>query len=109
MPEWAQRERQGDFEWITENLDSFWPLAKSEYEQIGRGVIVVDTTSRPTGEGHPYGYVTLAEVEQHGLADTSSMIEEYDPESEFVIVLWKSEDRISTYRIKPLKKSGKTT
>ena len=102
FPEWARKERQGDFEWIRENLDSFWPLANNEYERFGRGVIVVDTTSQPTGGGHPYGYVTLVEAEKQGLQDASRMIGEYDPKNEFVVLLWKSEGRISTYRIKHL-------
>lgn len=105
IPEWARKERQGDFGWIRENLDSFWPLAKSEFEQGGRGAILVDTTSQSSGGGHPYGYMTEADMELYDFGDTNRMLGEYDPEKEFVIVLWKSEDRISTYRIKPLQRN----
>jgi hypothetical protein len=43
--------------WITGNLHIFWPEAQAGYEDLGRGAIVVDTTLRPTGGGHPFGYL----------------------------------------------------
>jgi hypothetical protein len=67
---WAERERASDLAWISENMHVFWPVAQQGYEEQGRGAIVVDTTKRPTGEGHPFGYFTQAMVEQTGDEDT---------------------------------------
>ena len=103
IPDWAQRERRRDLDWIRENLDSFWPKAKEVFQESGRGAMVVDTTSRPTGEGNPYAYFpqeVMAEELQLD-EDTQRLVQEYDPETEFVIVLWKTGEKTSAYRVKP--------
>jgi hypothetical protein len=102
IPEWAHREHRRDFEWIRENLDSFWPFAKDVFQELGRGLIVVDTTSQPTGEGHPYGYFPRQDIEKAGDEDTTRIMGNYNPEEEFVILLIKPGERTSTYRIKPV-------
>ena len=99
FPAWAERERTGDLAWIKENLHVFWPVAQQGYEEHGRGAIVVDTTSRPAGEGHPFGYLPQVVVEQQGDEDAQRMVREYDPTWEMVTVLLKTHDRTSTYRI----------
>jgi hypothetical protein len=99
FPAWAERERTGDLAWIKENLNVFWPVAQQGYEELGRGAIVVDTTSRPTGEGHPFGYLPQAMVEQQGDKDAQRMVREYDPAWEMVTVLLKPDDRVSIYRV----------
>ena len=77
----------------------FWPAAQVGYETVGRGAIVVDTTSRPTGQGHPFGYLDQAAIEQGMPDDTQRLVGEYDPSREFVTALLKSQDRISSYRL----------
>ena len=99
MPEWARRERQNDLLWIQDNLHVFWPVATTGFAEGGRGAIVVDTTSRPTGEGNPYGYLLQAAFEHGDDEDIKRMIGEYDPRRELVLVLIKSENRTSTYRV----------
>ncbi len=99
IPSWAERERGVDMAWIRENLFVFWPLARQTFEDVGRGAIVVDTTTRPTGEGHPFGYFSQELLEGYGNEDTQRMVREYDPTWELVTVLLKSRERISTYRI----------
>ena len=99
FPEWAERERAGDMAWIRENLYIFWPAAQTGYETVGRGAIVVDITSRPTGEGHPFGYLDQAALEQSRDEDTQRMVREYNPSWEFVAALLKSQERISSYRV----------
>jgi hypothetical protein len=37
-------------------LHVFWRAVQSALSEQGKGAIVVDTTSRPTEEGHPFGY-----------------------------------------------------
>ena len=58
IPDWALSERQRDVEWIGENLQIFWPVVQEAFAKQGRGVLVVGTTSRPTGQGQlfvPHG------------------------------------------------------
>jgi hypothetical protein len=59
----------------------------------------VDTTSRPTGEGHPFIYLPQEKVEETGDTDAQRMVREYDPKWEFVAVLLKTHDRESIYRV----------
>lgn len=79
FPSWAERERASDLAWISENVHVFWPVAQQGYEEHRRGAIIVDTTQRPTGEGHPFGYFPQAMVEQTGDEDMQRMVREYDP------------------------------
>ena len=99
IPPWAERERTSDLAWIGENLQVFWPVAQVGFEELGRGAIVVDITSRPTGEGHPFGYLPREVLDQFGDGDTQRMVAEYDPAWEMVAMLLKPQDRSSTYRI----------
>ena len=99
FPAWAERGRAGDLAWIGENLHVFWPAAQMGYEELGRGAIVVDTTSRPTGKGHPFGYLPQEKVEESGDEDAQRMVGEYDPTWEMVTVLLKTDDRVSAYRV----------
>ena len=102
FPVWAERERGADLVWIQENLHVFWPVARDAYEELGRGAIVIDTTSRPTGEGHPFGYFPEETIDQYGDIDTKRMVKEYNPGWEMVAVLLKSQNRTSTYRVMAL-------
>ena len=100
IPDWARRERQPDLAWIVENIHIFWPAATTAFEKQGRGAIVVDTTSRPAGEGNPFGYFPQEFFEQRDYEDTNRMVAQYDPETELVVMLLKSIDRTSTYRLR---------
>jgi hypothetical protein len=99
IPEWAEQERPGDLGWVRENLDDFWLAAQRGYAAEGRGAIVVDTTVALSGAGHPFGYFPQAFLEQGGDAATLALIGAYDPSQEFVTVLIKTENRVSTYRV----------
>ena len=101
VPAWAQKERQADKGWISENFHIFWPAATVGFEEIGRGAIVVDTTSQPIqGAGNPFAYFPQAFMESYDDEDTQRMVQGYDPQKEFVVMLLKNHDRTSTYRIR---------
>jgi len=100
IPGRALRERQADLGWIVGNLDLFWTAAIAAFEDAGRGAIVVDTTSQPVpGAGHSFAYFSQEQVEDHGNEDAVRQMSEYDPAQELVVVLPKSGDRTSTYRV----------
>lgn len=99
IPPWAERERLRDMAWLSENLHIFWPAAQASYMEVGRGAIVVDTTVRPTGAGHPFGYYAEELIAVFGYPNAVRMVAEYEPEWQFVTVLLKMEGRMSTYRI----------
>jgi len=100
IPDWAQRERQGDLGWIAENLDTFSAIASLAFKDEGRGAIVVDVTSQPVpGAGHPFAYFDQEIIEGQDDRDVTRIVAEYDPAQEFVVVLLKPQDCISTYRV----------
>ena len=102
IPDWAHRERQADLDWIGENLDVFWTAATAAFEDVGRGAIVIDTTTQPIpGAGNPFAYYSQEQTERQGNENTQRMVREYDPVHELVVVLLKS-GRISTYRVRAL-------
>jgi hypothetical protein len=99
IPRWAERERAEDFAWIAENLSGLWMAAKAAYAVHGRGAVVVDTTVRPTGAGHPFGYFSQEQIRQLAGPDEIRMVTEYNASWEVIIVLLKRGERISSYRI----------
>ncbi len=100
IPEWAQAEREQDMGWIRENLDVFWYSASMAARQIGRGAIFADAIARPLGQKNLFTYFTLEEVAEYENEDINEMIESYEPDEEFVIVILKKEGHMSSYRIK---------
>jgi len=109
IPRWAERERTEDLAWIGENLQGFWNAARSGYEADGRGALVADTTVKPTGGGHPFGYMRQEQIQQFGGKDETRMVSAYDPSWELVIVLLKPKDRMSSYRVGIPKQQSKPT
>lgn len=101
FPRWAERERASDLAWIAENLHILWPVAKAGYEALGRGALVVDTTSQPEPDkGNPFGYLPQEQIMASGGGkDEHRMMAQYDPTWELVTILLKEKERMSSYRI----------
>jgi len=105
--EWALRERQHDLAWIGENLEIFMMATMAAFDEIGRGAIVVDTTSQPVhGVGQPFGYVTQGEVEQAGDEEMKRLVREYEPPQELVVMFIKPFYRTSSYRLRAQRRDG---
>ena len=104
IPGWAKRERDSDFAWIRENQHLFWDAAQEQYKKLGRGAIVIDTTSQPLGigTGNPFMYCPQEEIDQTDDKDVQRMLQEYDPETEIVVVLLKKHNKVSSYRLKQI-------
>ena len=99
IPDWARRQREEDPGWIVENLDVFWLFASLAYEDTGRGAIVVDTRVQPIpGAGHPVGYFSQEQIEEKDKR-IKVMVHEYHPTQEYVLVLLRPGDVVSTYRV----------
>jgi hypothetical protein len=101
-PEWAERERLHDLAWIGENLFEFWQAAQRGYEALGRGAIAVDTTVQPNPEqGNPLFYLAQKVIPEMPFcgADEMRMVASYDPTWQFVTILIKDQQRVSSYRV----------
>lgn len=99
IPPEAEQERLDDMAWLNENLPVFWPIAQTAYEEIGRGAIVTDLTVDVESGGHPFAYCSQEVIVAFGDPDTIRMVEQYEPDQQFVSMLFKVGGRISTYRI----------
>ena len=102
LPSWAERERWSDLAWISSQLPLFHSVATLAFQSLGRGAIVVDTTSRATGAGHPCDYFTEEAIQRYEDKDINRLVTQYDPHDELVIVLLKAESRTSSYRLRSL-------
>lgn len=108
FPDWAKRERLGDLGWIEENHSALWSVAQGGYEDFGRGAIVVDTLHL-TDEGNSLIYLTQEMAEECGDIDLQRMVGEYDPQEELVVTFWKTDNRVSTYRLKHIESAEQET
>lgn len=97
IPGWAERERNRDLLWISENMYVFWPLAQAAFASAGIGALFFELTIR-YGTGHPILYVPKEDVARLDDPDILRMRNEYNPLREMVIVLLKETQRSSTYR-----------
>lgn len=105
IPDWARQEREADLRWVQGQTDVFFSIAITSYKSSSRrGALVVDTTVQMPGLGHPFSYVIQELLAELNDSDINRMVREYEPKHEFVIVLWKTDDRTSTYRVRPLKR-----
>ena len=89
------QEHRRDLDWIEENSAVFWSTATVACEQIGPGAIVVDLSKPSKSGGYQFRYITQGEIELRD-EDLDSLLREYNPHREFVVVLLKSNDK---YRI----------
>ncbi|MCB0167499.1 MAG: hypothetical protein KDI79_24940 [Anaerolineae bacterium] len=105
-PDWAEKERLQDLDWIRQNVHVFWPAAQTMYPSFGRGAFVVDVTKGYPSELQAFGYLDQAGVDQSGEEDIKRLVREYEPREEFVTTLFKSDDRISSYRLRVLAAEG---
>lgn len=102
IPPWAEQERLGDMAWIGENLPEFWDAAQRGFEEFGRGAIAVDTTAQPEPDkGNPMYYLQQDLIPETPFCgeDEIRMVAAYDPSWQFVAILLKHQDRVSSYRV----------
>ncbi len=83
--------------WIEENRDIFWLSATVAFEQIGRGVLMVDLISEPQEQGRPFSYYAEGELELQD-EELQRFLYDYDPDREFIVVLLKPGGRVGVYR-----------
>jgi len=101
-PEWAQQERAGDLSWINENLPALETASQVAYRGSGRGALFIDVPTQPLSEPvQLFGYLPQPDIEESADEDTIRMVRVYNPNQEFVIILFKEKGRSSTYRICP--------
>src|SRR4051794_13337500 len=99
IPPLDEHERLRDMAWLNENLEVFWPFVQTAYEEVGRGAVVADLTVHLESGGHPLAYCSQEVIVAIGDLDASRMVEQYEPDWQFITMLFKADGCISTYRI----------
>jgi hypothetical protein len=99
LTDWAAKERVTDLAWIQENIHIFHQLALEEYEDYGRGLVVINTLSHIQGQGHAFGYLPQEVVNKLDNEIAKQYVNEYNPKEEIVIALLKPMKHQSTYRV----------
>ena len=101
IPDWAAQERETDLSWIQGNLDLFWQTAKQGIVVVGRGAIVVDVATKPMSQGNFFTYITQADMERFEDEECLRLIQQYEPDTEFVVTLLKPKEHTTSYQIRP--------
>lgn len=103
-------DRSYDRSWIAPQRDLFSLLARDGFQQIGRGAVMVNLGElilrKFAEEGHPFNYHDVSsELLEYREFDNETarshllrLVEEYNPESEFVLMLVKHQ-RCSIHRL----------
>lgn len=75
-------------------MHTIWPAVQRCYASQGRGALVVDLTIH-LGASNPFLYFSKEEIEQHADPDDLRLVNQYNPQSEFVIILLKESTNVT--------------
>ena len=90
-------DRDIDLKWINENLATLTLFARTNYQTVGRGVLVIDHSESGKTDP-PVDYLPLLDLPADD-EDTRRMVREYDPSEELIVLLMKPDDLVSSYRL----------
>ena len=85
--------------WIDQNTPLFSTKASGYFGLVGRGAIIVDAATKPLSEGPLFTYFSKEQMEHIADVDINEMVDEYDPDKEFVVLLLLPENQTRAYRI----------
>lgn len=96
---WHEKASEAELAWINENLPAFQQFAAEQYDEQGRGVILVNTGLSSKHQSHPYWYLPQAIIEDTENEQDIQHVREYDPQNEIIIIFQKPEIHSTTHRI----------
>ena len=95
-PEEISSESQKDLDWINNNREILWLTATVAFEEIGYGFIAVDLRGQENETSNRFGYHSEDELDAKE-EELQKLLQEYDPDREFIAVLWKDGGRSDIY------------
>lgn len=97
---WQETEKQAERDWITENTSTFQELVLSEFDEIGRGFVLVNASQKSEEQGHhPYGYLPQSVAEEMEDETLQQHLNEYDPLNSFIVLLEKGNGDYSIHQV----------
>lgn len=94
-----EAQRRLELAWIEKNTALFFTKASGYFGLVGRGAIIVDAAAKPLSEGSLFTYFTKEQMGHVANMTIDDMVDNYDPEIEFVVLLLLPENQIRAYRI----------
>ena len=94
-----EAQRQLELDWIGQNAPLFSAKASGYFDLVGRGAIIVDAATKPLSEGPLFTYFIKEQMEHIDDVDINAMVDDYDPEKEFVVLLLLPQNQTRAYRI----------
>jgi hypothetical protein len=94
-----EAQRELELAWIDQNIPLFSAKALGYFGLIGRGAIIVDAATNPLSEGPLFTYFSKEQTEHIADVDLNEMVDDYDPEKEFVVLLLLPKNQTRAYRI----------
>jgi hypothetical protein len=96
----STQEFDHDLAWIRKNRKALHLATSKAYEDVGRGVMVVNAATQSIPDGaYPFRYISQRQVKKTLGDDAKSVVKEYDPATEYVLVLLKPEKRAVAYTL----------
>jgi hypothetical protein len=94
-----EAQRQLELDWIGQNAPLFSAKASGYFGLVGRGAIIVDAATKPLSESPLFTYFSKEQMEHIEDMDINDMVDGYNPEKEFIILLLLPENQTRAYRI----------
>lgn len=94
-----EAQRELELAWIDHSTTLFSVKASGYFGLVGRGAIIVDAASKPLSEGPLFTYFSKEQMENIADEDINTMVDEYNPEEEFVVLLLLPQNQTRAYRI----------
>ena len=94
-----EAQRQLGLDWIGQNSALFSAKAAGYFGLVGRGAIIVDLAAKHLSEGPLFTYFSKEQMEHIADVDINDMVDDYEPDEEFVVLLLLPENQKRTYRI----------
>jgi hypothetical protein len=97
--QFVETQRELELDWIGQNSELFTAKARGYFGLVGRGALVVDVVSGSLDEGALFSYFTRESMEHIADEAINDMVDGYDPEAEFVVVLLLPRSETRAYRV----------
>lgn len=95
----AESQRELELAWIYQNMPLFSAKASGYFGLVGRGAIIVDAAAKPLSQGPFFTYFSKEQMEHIEDVNVYDLVDDYDPDEEFVVLLLLPDNQTRAYRI----------
>ena len=96
---YTEAQRKLEMAWIERNSPLFSTKASGYFDLVGRGAIIVDAAVKSLSEGPLFTYFSKEQMEHINDVKINDIVNDYDPDEEFVVLLLLPENQTRAYRI----------